>query len=119
MRAPKARKRRGPDPGRRAVVDCVHAGEAVKIYMHWDMEGCSGLFHKDQAWYWYPHVPESTKEEGRQLLMADINNAVKAALAAGAERVIICDTHHGGGNIRIPELSQDFRVTYYDQSTRE
>ena len=91
----------------------------MKVYMHWDMEGCSGLFHKDQAWYWYPHVPESTKEEGIRLLMADINNAVQAALDAGADHVYICDTHHGGGNIRIPEMLQDPRVTYHGKSTRE
>src|SRR5215208_3640455 len=90
----------------------------MKVYMHWDMEGTSGLFHKDQTWYWFPGVPESTKEEGRQLLMADINSAVAAALDAGADQVIVCDTHHGGGNIRVPEMLQDPRVTYHDHSTR-
>ena len=86
--------------------------------MHWDMEGCSGLFHKDQTWYWYPHVPQATKEEGVRLLMADIDAAVTAALDAGATHVYICDTHHGGGNIRIPEMLQDPRVTYHGTSTR-
>jgi D-amino peptidase len=91
----------------------------MKVYMHWDMEGASGLFHRAQAWYWHPGVPEETKEAGRRLLIADINNAVAAALDAGADQVIICDTHHGGGNIRIPDMLQDPRVTYYDKSTRE
>ena len=74
--------------------------------MHWDMEGASGLFTRAHAWYWEPGVPEHIKEEGRQLLMADINAAVAAALDAGANHVIICDTHHGGGNIRVAEMLQ-------------
>ena len=44
--------------------------------------------------------------------MADINAAITAALDAGAEQLIVCDTHHGGGNIRIPQMLQDPRVTY-------
>ena len=29
----------------------------MKLYMLWDMEGVSGLFERDQAWYWHPEVP--------------------------------------------------------------
>jgi D-amino peptidase len=85
----------------------------MKVYMHWDMEGCSGLFHKDQAWYWYPGVPEATKEEGLRLLMADVDNAVAAALDAGADEVIVCDTHHGGGNLVVDQIPADPRITYH------
>jgi len=91
----------------------------MKVYMHWDMEGASGLFTRAHAWYWEPGVSEAIKEEGRLLLMADINSAVAAALDAGADQVIICDTHHGGGNIRVAEMLQDPRVTYHDTSTRQ
>ena len=84
----------------------------VKLYMLWDMEGVSGLFERDQAWYWHPQVapadgrgraaaPDGRRQRGR-----------RAALEAGADEVIVCDTHHGGGNIRIPELLADPRVTY-------
>jgi hypothetical protein len=24
----------------------------LKIFMHWDMEGTSGLFTREQVWYW-------------------------------------------------------------------
>ena len=88
----------------------------MKIYMLWDMEGCSGLFTKAQAWYWDPGVPEETKEYALGLLMADVNSATQAALDAGATEVIVCDTHHGGGNIRIPEMRQDPRITYHGRS---
>jgi D-amino peptidase len=91
----------------------------MKIYMHWDMEGASGIFTRAQTWYWEPGVSDQVKERGRQLLMADINAAVAASLDAGAGEVIICDTHHGGGNIRIEEMLADPRVTYHTRSVRE
>lgn len=93
--------------------------ERMKIYMHWDMEGVSGLFTRAQAWYWEPGVSEREAEEGRRLLMADINSAVAAALEAGADEVIVCDTHHGGGNIRIEEMLPDPRVTYHVRSVAD
>ena len=52
----------------------------MKLYLLWDMEGVSGLFTRDQAWYWEPGVSPETAEEGRRLLIADVN----AASAAGA-----------------------------------
>lgn len=88
----------------------------MKVYLHWDMEGTSGLFEREQTWYWEPGVRKEVAEAGRQLLMADVNSAVKAALDAGAEAVIVCDTHGGGGNIRIPEMLTDPRVTYHGRS---
>jgi D-amino peptidase len=41
---------------------------------------------------------------------------VAAALEAGAAEVIVCDTHHGGGNIRLPDMLADPRVTYHVRS---
>jgi D-amino peptidase len=88
----------------------------MKVYLHWDMEGVSGLFTREQVWFWEEGVRPDVAEEGRRLLMADVNSAVAAALQSGADRVIVCDTHHGGGNIRIPELLDDPRVTYHGRS---
>ena len=82
----------------------------MKLYMHWDMEGTSGLFTRGQVWFWEEGVRPAMAEEGRRLLMADVNSATAAALQAGADRVIVCDTHHGGGNILIPEMLADPRV---------
>ena len=88
----------------------------MKIFMHWDMEGVSGLFTREHVWFWEPGAREPIAEEGRQLLMADINSALAAALDAGADEVIVCDTHHGGGNIRLSEMLSDPRVTYLAKS---
>lgn len=90
----------------------------LKVYMHWDMEGTSGLFKREQVWYWEPGVSKEAAAAGTALLIADVNSAVAAALKAGADKVIVCDTHHGGGNIRPAEMLDDPRVTYHVRSRR-
>ncbi|MCS6863144.1 MAG: M55 family metallopeptidase, partial [Abditibacteriales bacterium] len=85
----------------------------MKIFMHWDMEGVSGIFTREQVWFWEKGVREHVAQEGRELLIADINSAVAAALEAGADEVIVCDTHHGGGNIILDKMLSDPRVTYH------
>ncbi len=84
--------------------------------MLWDMEGVSGLFTREHVWFWEPGTRAEVAEEGRQLLVADINSAVTAALEAGVDELIVCDTHHGGGNIRLDEMVADPRVTYLQKS---
>ena len=84
----------------------------MKLFMLWDMEGVSGLLRREEAWFWEPGVSRETAEGGRQLLIADINSAVRAALEAGADEVVVTDTHHGGGNITLPEMLDDPRVRY-------
>jgi D-amino peptidase len=88
----------------------------MKVYMHWDMEGVSGLFTREHVWFWEDGVRPHVAAEGRRLLIADVNSAVAAALASGAEQVIVCDTHHGGGNIILEEMLADPRVTYHVRS---
>ncbi|MDP6779850.1 MAG: M55 family metallopeptidase [Candidatus Latescibacteria bacterium] len=88
----------------------------MKIYMHWDMEGTSGLFTRDQAWYWHDGVPEQVAAEGCRLITEDVNSAAQAALDAGVDEVIVCDTHHGGGNIILEEAISDPRITVHGKS---
>lgn len=87
--------------------------------MLWDMEGTSGLFTREHVWYWEQGVREHIADEGRTLLMADVIAASAAALAAGVDELIVCDTHHGGGNIRLDEMLCDPRVTHHDKSRDE
>jgi D-amino peptidase len=86
----------------------------VKLYMHWDMEGASGLFRRAQAWYYKPGATEQDRVEGQRLLEADMRAAVTAALDAGADELIVCESHHGGGNYRPAEMPHDSRVTYFE-----
>jgi D-amino peptidase len=98
---------------------CARAAEPkakLKIWMHWDMEGTSGLFHREQAWYKQKGVKPEVAEEGIKLLIADVNSAAEAALKAGATELLICDTHGGGGNFREKEMLADPRITYLYRS---
>lgn len=88
----------------------------MKIFMHWDMEGVSGIFTREHVWFWEKGTRPHIAEEGRQLLIADVNSAAAAALEAGATELIICDTHHGGGNIEIDKMLSDPRITYLVKS---
>jgi D-amino peptidase len=85
----------------------------MKIYMHCDMEGVSGLYSKEHAWWWDPDVrPYIYADEGRRLLTEDINSAAAAALEAGVDTLVVCDTHHGGGNILWNQVLADPRIIY-------
>jgi D-amino peptidase len=88
----------------------------MRIFMHWDMEGTSGLLTRKHAWFWDADVPKEAEDEGRALLVADVNTAVGAALEAGADEVIVCDTHRGGGNIIMDQMVHDPRVRYLERS---
>ena len=90
--------------------------KSIKVFMLWDMEGTSGLFDKELTWYWDPGVPPEKKSEGCELLTEDVNSAARAALEAGADTVIICDTHHGGNNIFPEKLIADPRIRFLPRS---
>jgi len=72
----------------------------MKLYILADMEGISGIQIWDQV---KKNSPEY--EEGRRLMMADINAAVEAALEAGANHIVVCDTHGAGLQIRLREMN--------------
>jgi D-amino peptidase len=84
----------------------------LKIFVLWDMEGASGIFTREQAWYWEPGVREEVATQGRELFTADVNSLSAAVLEAGISDLIVCDTHHGGGNLIQDKLLTDRRVRY-------
>ena len=88
----------------------------MKLFMLWDMEGVSGIHSREQVWFWEEGVRQEVADEGRQLLIADINSAAAAALQAGVDELIVCDTHHGGGNIILDQMLTDPRITYLQRS---
>jgi D-amino peptidase len=83
----------------------------MKVYMLCDMEGVSGIYARDQVWR-SGERPE-LYDEGRWLMTRDVNAAAEAALAAGVDELVVCDTHSGGGrNVLWNEMLNDLRVMY-------
>jgi D-amino peptidase len=71
----------------------------MKIYILADMEGVSGIRRIEQV---QSDRPENAA--GCRLMMEEINVAVAAALEAGAQEVIACDTHGGGGQVLVEQM---------------
>ncbi len=72
----------------------------MKLYILADMEGISGIRKMEQV-----QADKPAYEEGRQLMMADMNAAIDAAFQAGATEVVAADTHGGGGQIRLKDMN--------------
>ncbi len=77
----------------------------MKIYILADMEGISGIRHIKQV---QADSPEYA--EGCKLMMDDINAAIDGAFLGGATEVVACDTHGGGGQVRIGNM--DSKAVY-------
>ncbi len=72
----------------------------MNVLISVDMEGISGVVTGD-------HVSSNHKEyeRFRKLMTAEANAAIEGALAGGATRVVINDSHGGMANILIEELN--------------
>jgi len=86
--------------------------QALKLFVLWDMEGTSGIFTREQAWYWENGVRPEVAEEARQIFTSNVNKLSTSALEHGATELIVCDTHHGGGNLMRDNLATDARIKY-------
>src|SRR5262249_34233792 len=86
-------------PGAIAAAHAAQRQAGLKLYVLWDMEGTSGIFTREQAWYWENGVREQVAMEVRGLFTSNVNALSAAALERGATELIVCDTHHGGGNL--------------------
>src|SRR5262245_1780025 len=65
--------------------------QGLKIFMHWDLDGSSGIFTREQAWWWEPNVREQVAAKARELMTADVNAGTRAALEAGVTNLIVLD----------------------------
>lgn len=72
----------------------------MKIFISADMEGISGLTHRE-------HLGEGNHnyERAKRLMTQEVNAAVEGALEAGAETVLVSDSHGSMRNILIEELN--------------
>src|SRR6266704_2786767 len=95
-----------------AIASAAQKTQGLKIFVLWDMEGTSGIFTREQAWYWEEGVREQVALEARGIFTSNVNVLSAAALERGATELIVCDTHHGGGNLIRDKLSADSRIKY-------
>jgi D-amino peptidase len=76
----------------------------MRVYISVDMEGVAGVVHEDQT---DPIDPRHAGEYNRfrRLMTAEANAAIDGALAVGAERVLVNDSHWLMRNLLAEELN--------------
>jgi len=77
----------------------------VKIFISFDMEGVAGIVDWSQCL-----GPGQAYEEGRRLLLGEVNAAIDGALEAGATEIVCNDSHGTMNNLDPSELHG--RATY-------
>ena len=75
----------------------------MRVYISVDMEGVAGVVHEDQT---DPIDPRHAGEYNRfrRLMTAEANAAIEGALAAGADRIVVNDSHWRMMNLPADEL---------------
>ncbi|MBI3946669.1 MAG: M55 family metallopeptidase [Armatimonadetes bacterium] len=71
----------------------------MKVYIHTDLEGITGIDTFEMIQRDSPHCRECC-----ELLMHDLNAAVDGCFAGGADHVTVLDSHGGGGNFVLEML---------------
>jgi D-amino peptidase len=89
----------------------------VRVYISVDMEGIAGVVHESQT---DPITPACAAEYGRfrRLMTAEANAAVEGALAAGATRVVVNDSHWFMRNLLAEELHEAAELIAGDPKPR-
>jgi len=75
----------------------------MHVYLSVDMEGIAGVVHEDQT---NPVDPRCAAEYGRfrRLMTQEANAAIEGALAGGATRILVNDSHWSMRNLLAEEL---------------
>lgn len=85
----------------------------MRIYLSVDMEGATGVVHRDQL------VPEGKDyEKARKLLTGDVLAALEGAIAAGATELLVNDGHGNMRNILIDDFPPEASLISGPASTR-
>src|SRR6266699_2649954 len=89
----------------------------MRVYISVDMEGIAGVVHESQT---DPTTPAFAAEYARfrRLMTAEANAAVEGALAAGATRVLVNDSHWFMRNLLAEELHQSAELVSGDPKPR-
>jgi D-amino peptidase len=85
----------------------------MNVFIACDMEGATGVVHPDQLLnkgYDYARA--------RKFLTGDVAAACEGALAAGAQRIVVCDGHGSMRNLLLEELPEPVEVVVGPASSR-
>jgi D-amino peptidase len=77
----------------------------VKVFISFDMEGVAGIVDWSQC-----RPPGQAYEEGRELLLGEVNAAIDGAIAGGATEIVCNDAHGAMNNLNPAQLHG--RATY-------
>ena len=89
----------------------------MRVYISVDMEGIAGVVHESQT---DPTDPAHGAEYGRfrRLMTAEANAAIEGALAAGASKIVVNDSHWFMRNLLAEELHQAAELLSGDPKPR-
>lgn len=81
------------------------AQDRMKIYISADMEGVAGVVTGEQ-------LGPSGFEYGRfrEFVTAEVNAAIEAARSAGADEILVSDSHGNGQNLLLEKLPEDIQI---------
>jgi D-amino peptidase len=85
-----------------------------RIYLSVDMEGLAGIAHAHQVSFG-PGVDRADYDRSRGLMAGETNAAIGAAIAAGADEVVVNDSHWQMRNLRAEELAAGARLIIGDK----
>lgn len=86
----------------------------MKIYISADMEGITGIVHREQI------MPDGREfDRGRHLMTDDVNAAIEGAVRAGATEILVNDSHATMRNILLEELKSPARLITGSPSTKD
>jgi D-amino peptidase len=86
----------------------------MRIYLSVDMEGLAGVAHAHQVSFG-AGVDRTDYDRSRGLMAGEANAAIVAALAAGADEVIVNDSHWQMRNLRAEDLAAGARLVIGDK----
>jgi D-amino peptidase len=86
----------------------------MRIYLSVDMEGLAGVAHAHQVSFG-PGVDRTDYDRSRGLMAGEANAAIVAAISAGADEVIVNDSHWQMRNLRAEELAAGARLVIGDK----
>lgn len=86
----------------------------MRCYLSVDMEGLAGIAHPSQCSF-DAGADRTDYDRGRMLMAGEANAAIGAAFAAGADEVIVNDSHWQMRNLRAEDLDPRARLVIGDK----